>query len=118
MASTALGKRSTPAGRAESLARQLVAARKQAAEEARRLARPIPAEAARRDALDDLATRLEALARHLDSVGVDASALRSIVGLLRDKTLPTAERWEHARQALREFADGETSAGRPFWKRH
>jgi Ca-activated chloride channel family protein len=96
---------------------ELAAARSQVVEEAKRLDEPIDSEADRRDALDDLASRLEALARHLDSVGIDPAALRAVVRLLRDETLSTTDRWEHARQALREFAYGEATA-RPFWKRY
>jgi Ca-activated chloride channel family protein len=103
---------SMPGGESE-----LATARTQAAEEARRLEQPAASEFERRDALDDLASRLDALVRHLESQGIDAGPLRSIVELLRDETISTTERWDRAHRALREFAQVSTSAGRPFWKR-
>ncbi|MDT4908718.1 MAG: Ca-activated chloride channel [Pseudonocardiales bacterium] len=100
---------------------ELAAARTQAAEEARRLEQPAASELARRDTLDDLASRLDALVRHLESRGVDASPLRSIIEMLRDDTVSSADRWEQARRALTEFAQAAASASpstqRQFWKR-
>jgi Ca-activated chloride channel family protein len=95
----------------------LVAARTQAADEARRLEQPAGSELERREALDDLATRLEALVRHLESRGVDPGPLRSIIELLRDDTISPADRWDRARRHLTEFAGAGTSAQRAFWKR-
>jgi hypothetical protein len=37
--------------------------------------------------------------------------------MLRDDSIPSAERWAQARRALREFA-GARPAVRQFWKRH
>jgi Ca-activated chloride channel homolog len=96
---------------------ELAAARRQAADEARHLAQPAASELERRDALDDLASRLEALLRHLESRGVDPGALRAIIKLLRDVTLPSTVRWDRARQALTEFATPAASGRTPFWKR-
>jgi Ca-activated chloride channel family protein len=97
---------------------ELAAARSQVADEVRRLAEPVAGEEERRDALDDLATRLEALARHLESRGLDAGSLQSVVRLLRDASVPAIERWDRAREALTSFADGGTAGRAPFWKRH
>ncbi|PZS30625.1 MAG: trypsin [Pseudonocardiales bacterium] len=96
----------------------LAAARSQAADEARRLEQPAGSELERRDALDDLATRLTALARHLESRGVDTAPLRAIIEMVRDVTIASAERWERARLSLVEFA-GVPAGGskREFWKR-
>jgi Ca-activated chloride channel family protein len=94
---------------------ELGAARAQAVEEAERLAALPVGEAARRDALDDLATRLDALVRHLESNGLDAAALRAIVTLLRDETVPSAERGKRAADQLRAF--GGTTGRGAFWKR-
>jgi hypothetical protein len=103
-----------PAARAD--VDPLADARAQAAEEAQRLAAFAGSELDRRDVLDDLASRLDALARHLDSLGVDPGAVREIVDMLRDEMIPATERWDRARRALAEFAAGDT-ARRPFWKR-
>jgi Ca-activated chloride channel family protein len=96
---------------------ELAGARAQAAEEARRLEHPARSEWDRRDALDDLATRLEALIRHLQSRGVDPGALPTIVAMLRDHTLATTQRWDQARRALSEFAAASSRSAAPFWKR-
>lgn len=97
---------------------ELRAARRQAADEARRLAEPAATEGDRSDALDDLATRLEALARHLESRAADAAALWAIIKLLRDDTVGSSERWDRARAALSRFAEGAATSRPPFWKRH
>jgi hypothetical protein len=97
---------------------ELRAARRQAADEARRLAEPAATEGDRCDALDDLATRLEALARHLESCAADAAALWAIIKLLRDDTVGSSERWDRARAALSRFAEGATTSRPAFWKRH
>jgi Ca-activated chloride channel family protein len=97
---------------------ELATACAQAAEEARRLEQPAGTELERRDALDDLATRLEALARHLESRGIEAGQLRSIIELLRDESIPSKQRWDRARRALSDFAQVSTSTQRPFWKYH
>ena len=94
----------------------VLAARAQAADEAKRLERMPESESVRRDALDDLLTRLDALIQSLTSAGLDTSALRAIAKLLRDKSLPTSERWQRAGKALAEFARTEP-ARRVFWKR-
>ena len=96
---------------------ELATARTQAADEARRLEQPAGSELERRDALDDLATRLDALVCHLDSQGIDPGPLRSIVEMLRDETISTTERWDRARRLLTDFAQARTSTRRPFWKR-
>ena len=83
---------------------ELAAARLQAADEARRLEQPAGSELERRDALDDLATRLEALVRHLESRGVDAGLLRSIIAVLRDETVSSTQRWDRARRQLADYA--------------
>lgn len=95
---------------------ELAAARTQAAEEARRLEVVPAAEADRRDALDDLATRLDALVRHVTWLGADPRALRELVELLRDETIPTAERWDRARRVLTEFARSAPGSRPAFWK--
>jgi hypothetical protein len=94
---------------------ELAAARAQAAAEADRLAVPPSDEAARRDALDDLATRLDALVRHLESLGLNAAPLRAIAKLVRDDSVPSAERWTRAAEQLRAFA--RPSGRGAFWKR-
>jgi Mg-chelatase subunit ChlD len=95
----------------------LATARRVAAEEVQRLDNPPASETERRAALEDLASRLDALVRHLEMAGLDAGALRAVVTMLRDDSIPSAERWAQARRALREFA-GARPAVRQFWKRH
>ncbi|MEP7020854.1 MAG: VIT domain-containing protein [Pseudonocardiales bacterium] len=97
---------------------ELAAAQSQAADEARRLEQPAGSELERLDTLDDLATRLTALARHLESRGVDAAPLRAIIELVRDDAIASAERWERARRSLVELAGAASGATtREFWKR-
>ena len=96
---------------------ELADARAQAADEARRLEQPAGTELERRDTLDDLATRLDALVRHLDAQGIDPGPLRAIVEMLGDETLSSTQRWDRARQALTDFAQAVEAARRPFWKR-
>jgi Ca-activated chloride channel family protein len=96
---------------------EMRAARRVAADEARRLDQAVSSEGRRRDVLGDLAARLEALARHLDGLGIDATALRRIVKTLRDESVPTAARWETARRALTDFAADAPATQRQFWKR-
>jgi Ca-activated chloride channel family protein len=59
----------------------------------------------RRDLLDDLASRLDALARYL-ATGAAAEALRSLVTLLRDPARSVAERWNEALSTLDALAAG------------
>jgi len=109
---------------------ELVAVQEQVVEEADRLrAAPVGQTAALRDLLDDLASRLDALARHLDRQGSYSpvvDALRALIAVLRDSTLPLDERWTRAVAQLDELAAGELAgqsaqpAGekrRAFWKR-
>ncbi len=63
----------------------------------------------RRDLLDDLASRLDALARYL-AAGDAAEALRALVTLLRDPARSVAERWDTALSTLDSLAAG---TGRP-----
>jgi len=95
---------------------EITVARTQAAQEARRLEQPARSESERRDALDDLASRLDALVRHLDSRGIDPGQLREILQMLRDETVSSAQRWDLARRALRDFAREGASTRRLFWK--
>jgi hypothetical protein len=57
----------------------------------------------RRDLLDDLASRLDALARYL-ATGQPADALRALVTLLRDESRTVAERWTAALSTLDKLA--------------
>lgn len=84
-----------------------------ASREARSL-RAASAEAlpARRDLLDDLASRLDAVARYLVAGGT-AEALATLVTELRDETLPVEERWASALVALDALAAGHLAADRP-----
>jgi Ca-activated chloride channel family protein len=75
-----------------------------AATEARRLERRPDSEREMRDLLDDLATRLEAMLRHLDTLGGDTTRLAAILELLLDQSLATTERWDRAKRALRDLA--------------
>jgi Ca-activated chloride channel family protein len=93
---------------------ELATARTLAGAEADRLAVMPSAETDRRDALDDLATRLDALVQHLRSLGVDATALQAIVALLRDETVPSTDRWQRAAEQLRAYARSPERAA--FWK--
>lgn len=96
---------------------ELLAARIHAAAEAERLEDPPRFEADRRDLLDDLASRLDALARQLERSGADATTLCAIVRLLRDETLSTTQRCERARTMLRAFSHAdEPATSRAFWK--
>ncbi|MEN3305677.1 MAG: Ca-activated chloride channel [Micromonosporaceae bacterium] len=95
------------------------ALRQQAAQEAKRLRDAAGEPVARRgELLDDLASRLDALAVHLAAQGdPGADRLRALVGLLRDPAVPLAERWTRALAVLDSLA-GETPSGRSaFWKR-
>jgi hypothetical protein len=86
--------------------------REQAATEAR-LLRESSAEPAcrRRDLLDDLASRLEALLRHVRS----HDTLRKLIAVLRDEKEPLDERWNKALTLLDELA--AEPKPRTFWKR-
>jgi len=75
-----------------------------AATEARRLEHRPDSEREMHELLDDLATRLEAILRHLDTLGGDTTRLAAILELLRDQSLATTERWDRAKHALRELA--------------
>lgn len=93
----------------------LAIARTVATAEAWRLRQPPRSERALRDLLDDLAVRLEALARQLEQDGSEAEPLRAIVRLLRDSAIAPAERAEQAAKALVEYVDGKPAGA--FWKR-
>jgi Ca-activated chloride channel family protein len=79
----------------------------------------------RRDLLDDLASRLDALA--VDPVtGGRQARLRELAALLRDESVPLAQRWERALALLAEFSTAEAEEVAPrsrgrrggaFWKR-
>jgi Ca-activated chloride channel family protein len=95
----------------------LASARAEAAKAVRYLERAIESEAKRSVALSRLAKQLEAVMGELDAAGIDSSALRAVVAMLRDESIPTAERWTRAREALSAFARGADSSARPpFWK--
>jgi len=91
--------------------------REQLALEARRLRDAAGEPAARRaELLDDLASRLDALAVHLAAQADPAAgALRDLVTLLRDAGRPVAERWARAVAVLDELSGAP--ARRAFWKR-
>jgi Ca-activated chloride channel family protein len=88
-----------------------------AAAEARRLEQRPASEQDQRDTLDDLATRLQAMVKHLREAGFDAAPLVAIAKLLEDETVPTSDRWDRALRALRELAGEARHGGREFWKR-
>ncbi|HTJ68288.1 MAG TPA: VIT domain-containing protein [Actinospica sp.] len=81
----------------------------------------------RRDLLDDLASRLDALLLHLTSYAGDeetATKLRTLIALLRDEQTPLPDRWTSALTLLDELAaepkkqeHPEYPTPRPFWKR-
>jgi Ca-activated chloride channel family protein len=62
----------------------------------------------RRDLLDDLASRLDALVRYLAS-GEPAEALRALVALLREESRTVAERWSTALSTLDRLAGSRAS---------
>ncbi|MFT4127557.1 MAG: hypothetical protein QM662_15170, partial [Gordonia sp. (in: high G+C Gram-positive bacteria)] len=100
---------------------ELVAARAQARDEVRRLRARcgLPA-AAKRSALDDLASRLRALVAHLNARGVAAAAYGSLTGLLTDlDSHPDPEQmWQTAIEVLDTFAGSAPEPRRwTFWKR-
>jgi len=131
------------AGRARSLGRResagagwdaLAAARMQAADEVRRLRTGAGgAESERRAALADLASRLDALLRHLAGQADDAvlTSLRSLATALAACDGPTPPRgadldalWQRALDVLTAFAGGQHATAAPgarargaFWKR-
>jgi Ca-activated chloride channel family protein len=80
----------------------------------------------RRDLLDDLASRLDALAQFLAHGGW-ADALRALVTLLRDESKPLTERWTEALSTLDKLAGkagppatepgGSDRRKGPFWRR-
>ena len=86
--------------------------REQAATEAR-LLRASVAEPAyrRRDLLDDLASRLEALLRHVGS----HDTLAKLIAVLRDEKEPLDDRWNKALTLVDKLA--AEPKPRPFWKR-
>jgi hypothetical protein len=93
---------------------ELVALRKSLRQELRQLDQRPSGEREQREVLDDLATRLDAIVRHLRTLGLDATALAALVELLRDESVALDERWTRAQQVLAQLADrGE----REFWKR-
>ena len=63
----------------------------------------------RRDLLDDLGSRLDALAQHL-ATGATAEALRALATLLRDPARSVAERWDAALSTLDVLAGGQAAA--------
>lgn len=65
----------------------------------------------RRDLLDDLASRLEALLRHVGS----HAALRKLIAVLRDEKKPLDDRWNKALTLLDELV--AEPKPRAFWKR-
>jgi Ca-activated chloride channel homolog len=93
---------------------ELAAVRATMIDELRRLEHRPATEQEQRDVLDDLASRLEAMVWHLRALGFDVTGLAAVVEFLRDMTVPTGERWEHAERALRDLLDGRQS---DFWKR-
>jgi Ca-activated chloride channel homolog len=111
-----------PAGQAElhEAAAPVATVRQQAALEARRL-RDAAGEppARRRELLDDLASRLDALAVHLAAQGdPDAARLRALVQRLRDVTAGLAQTWAWVLAELDRLAgDAETPRRGTFWKR-
>jgi Ca-activated chloride channel family protein len=62
----------------------------------------------RRDLLDDLASRLDALVRYLAG-GQWADALRALVVLLRDESKSVGQRWTGALSTLDKLAGGQAS---------
>jgi Ca-activated chloride channel family protein len=103
--------------------------REQAATEAR-LLRESATEPAfrRRDLLDDLASRLDALLLHVQSTASDsdkiAAALHALIAVLRDEKADLDERWARALTLLDELADESAPESAPestprqhFWKR-
>lgn len=109
------------------------AVREQAATEAR-LLRESAAEPAfrRRDLLDDLASRLDALLLHQRSSGPASApivvALQELITLLRDETQPLPDRWDRALTLLDNLATEPAKPEKPaksekpterrgFWKR-
>jgi len=96
--------------------------REQAATEAR-LLRASADEPAyrRRDLLDDLVTRLDALWLHVKPSGQVAkqvaATLRELIALLREDRRTMAERWARALTLLDELAAEPAAAPRQFWKR-
>ncbi|HWG26194.1 VIT domain-containing protein [Actinospica sp.] len=95
--------------------------REQAATEAR-LLRDSAAEPAfrRRDLLDDLASRLDALLLHVRSTAGDSetvAALRALIAVLRDDQAPLDERWTRTLTLLDDLAGEPAAARRHFWKR-
>jgi Ca-activated chloride channel homolog len=98
----------SPSAEPEAFGPELIATIEQAAVEASRL-RDGAAEPAgrRRDLLDDLASRLDALVHALTRQPADrtaAQALRTLIDLLRDADVPLEERWTRALAALDELA--------------
>jgi Ca-activated chloride channel family protein len=75
-----------------------------AATEARRLEHRPTSEREMRDVLDDLATRLAAMLRHLRVLSGDTTRLAAILKLLRDRSRTATERWDRTKHALRELA--------------
>jgi Ca-activated chloride channel family protein len=74
----------------------------------------------RRDLLDDIASRLDALSRD-PAAGPHAVRLRELVAALRDTSVPLAKRWELALDALAGILGGGDAGGgatrrRAFWR--
>jgi Ca-activated chloride channel family protein len=105
----------------------LADARRQAAEEARRLrAAEGAGEVERVELLDDLSTRLYVMLRHLAGLGIDPtelSAVQDLAGALSaDRYVPLtadelADLWARALAVLDAFAGGPDGGRGAFWKR-
>ena len=100
----------------------LTMVREQAANEARLLRASADEPALRRrDLLDDLVTRLDALWLQVERSGkilerVATTALRELIAVLREEHLAVDERWSSALTLLDELA-GKPAERRTFWKR-
>ncbi|MGH3390748.1 MAG: hypothetical protein ACRDOO_17925, partial [Actinomadura sp.] len=104
----------------------LAVARHQLQQEAEQLTRSaaMPADARRR-LLSDLRARLDALVVHLKDGGVAEDALAPLVSLLADlraadepiEASAISDLWDRTVRVLTEFAGGEPSRRRAFWKR-
>jgi Ca-activated chloride channel family protein len=115
---------------ADQNAAEIAAARAQIEEERSRLRDATGlSEFERRELLADLGSRIDALVRHLEGLGVDAVTVASLKGLAarlgedRPLSVPAAEfseLWAQAVRVLDEWVAGVREApksGRQFWKR-
>ena len=109
------------------MARAWAAAREQSATEARLLRESADEPAfRRRDLLDDLASRLDALVLHMErALKGSVDILRQLITVLRDEHVSLDERWNKALVLLDRFATEPEQQERPqpgaerraFWKR-